>query len=458
MRIPVQVQAPLAFRFALLLLLTITISLRVCHAQTPEDLFRQTVQQWRSGKQSYEPWLDFASEILQRFEAAPTIEKLQQSPPPRLDLIGALEESILMIEKSTLHEGVNKPRDGALSKLYQAYGNTLLALSDAECHLLALDPHTLLIGSDTVQQQSKPSTHLCIENAENSLRNAVTLDATNTEAQSVLNQLLKEGAGGVHERKPKEFVAELFDSFADTFDEKLLKGLQYKVPKLIGQAVKELLETNNKDKQQYQNALDAGAGTGLAGRFLRPLVKQKMIGVDASQKMLDIAAKCTLTTGCGLETNSNSGENGNDEKDQQPLYDDLLVMDLEAMTVANTLGKSSSASSGFDLIVAADVLVYFGSLEKLLHTFQHVSIKGATLVVSCERTTPEEAPLGFRLLPSGRFAHTKQHVQEAAQKAGYQLKLYREIVPRMEKGEEVLGHLFGFELQFQQISASKEEL
>ena len=346
-----------------------------------------------------------------------------------------------MIEKTTLHEGVNKPRDGALSHLYTAYGNTLLALSDVECHLLALDPHTLLIGAETIQPTSTPSTHLCKENAENSLRNAVTLDATNSKAQSVLDGLLQGGGGaGMHERKPKEFVAELFDSFADTFDDKLLKGLQYKVPKLIGEAVVELLPDG---KNVYQNALDAGAGTGLAGRFLRPVVRQNLIGVDASRKMLDIAAKCTVAQGCGLESTSKSSND-------KPLYDDLLVMDLEVMTVANTLGKSSSAAAtpavGFDLIVAADVLVYFGSLENLLNTFQQVSTKGAMLVVSCERTTPEEAPLGWRLLPSGRFAHTKQHVQEAAQKAGYELKLYREIVPRMEKGEEVLGHLFGFEL------------
>ena len=62
------------------------------------------------------------------------------------------------------------------------------------------------------------------------------------------------------------------------------------------------------------------------------------------------------------------------------------------MTVVNTL-KDDNAK-GFELIVAADVLVYFGSLEKLLQVFGEVSLRGAVLVVSCERTTAEEAPLG----------------------------------------------------------------
>eukprot|EP01083_Nonionella_stella_P238219 834964_1 len=102
--------------------------------------------------------------------------------------------------------------------------------------------------------------------------------------------------------------------------------------------------------------------------------------------------------------------------------------------------------AGFDLIVAADVLVYFGSITNLLSTFASISIEGARLVFSCERATEEEAPLGWRLLASGRFAHTKKHALEAAAEAGYELVYYEEIVPRIERGEDVKGHLFGFVL------------
>ena len=424
----------------------------------PEALFRKASQEWRSSRDgNYQPWVDFSVAILERFDqkepTSTTIATAAESP--RLALIGALEEAILIIEKSTLHEGENRQRDGVLAQLYASYGHTLIDLSPHECRLLALDPHTLLIGADTVDPVKPPSTHLCVENAENSLRNAVTLDATNRNAQQLLEGILQNGGVDVHTRKPKEFVAELFDSFADTFDEKLLKGLQYKVPKLVGEVVQSLRPNSN-----YSHALDAGCGTGLAGRFLRHRVTNTLMGVDASQKMLDIAAKCTLSSGCGLETldqdkDSTTVPQGSDK--DTPLYDGLLVMDLESMTVSNTLQHvaPTAQASGFDLIVAADVLVYFGSLENLLRTFAEVSIPGAVLVFSCERTTEEEAPLGWRLLPSGRFAHTKQHVQEAAQKVGYNLVVYKEIVPRMEKGQEVQGHLFAYELQ-QKGSAHSE--
>jgi predicted TPR repeat methyltransferase len=447
---------------------------------SPEDLFAQAVQEWRSPRgYEYQPWIDLSVKILERFKQAKAVKSVASAaasqtpaPAPRLELIGAVEESILIIEGETRHEGSNRPRDKALSELYKVYGYTLLQLSAEECYLLAMDPHTLLIGAETVKSkpQSPPSTFICIENAENTLRNAVTLDATNKEAQVLLDTILEDG-NGVHTRKPKEFVAELFDSFADSFDEKLVRDLNYQVPKLIGQVIKSFAEANINNKKRFQHALDAGSGTGLAGRYMRPLVSGLLVGVDASQKMLDVAAKCTLTVGCGSDNKESAVETDDkNSNDETPLYDGLLAMDLEDMTVGNTLlpyltaASSSqriatkSSGNGFDLVVAADVLVYFGALDDILRTFQKVSVPGALLVFSCERTTFEEAPLGYRLLPSGRFAHCRQHVEEAANKVGFQLLTYQEIIPRQERGEDVLGHLFVFQLPDGKIRASGEEL
>eukprot|EP00550_Attheya_septentrionalis_P008107 CAMPEP_0198294880 /NCGR_PEP_ID=MMETSP1449-20131203/24696_1 /TAXON_ID=420275 /ORGANISM="Attheya septentrionalis, Strain CCMP2084" /LENGTH=487 /DNA_ID=CAMNT_0043994975 /DNA_START=86 /DNA_END=1549 /DNA_ORIENTATION=+ len=445
--------------------------------ENPEQLFRRTVAQWRSQRNVWIPWMEFTQEILHRFDDAAAADK-------RLELVGALEEGILAVERATMNEGENGIRDAAISQLYAAYGKTLMELNPNECLDLAMDPHTLLIGAETlataatrqIQGQGDEfellTNDLCVENAENALRNAVTLDATNSVAEQLLETITGANSdNAVHKRKPKEFVAELFDSFADTFDEKLLDGLGYKVPKLVGDVAKHLLQQQQQQQQQdhssgakYSAVLDAGCGTGLAGRFLRPLIATPsntnsqddggvMIGVDASQKMLDIAAKCTTHSGCGLKQNNNDGIeiNANGETDMA-LYDNLLVLDLEEMTVENTLGSmdafrnTNEEQGGFDLIVAADVLVYFGNLETLLATFAKVSRPGASLVFSCERATQDEAPLGWRLLSSGRFAHTKLHAVETASQFGYELLSYQEIVPRMEKGEEVRGHLFGFRL------------
>jgi len=69
--------------------------------------------------------------------------------------------------------------------------------------------------------------------------------------------------------------------------------------------------------------------------------------------------------------------------------------------------------------------------------------KGSFLIFSCERIEDNEAPpVGWKLQSSGRYAHSKSYVTGIAEKAGYDIIGYEHIVPRMEKGEEVKGHLF----------------
>lgn len=394
--------------------------------ESPEAVLHRTVSSWQAlaSKNDWTPWHSFCDELWQRFLSTAVGDH-------RLEIVGAFEEGILAIERVIFQQGqgANPSRDVALSKLYTAYAKTLAKLEASECLALAMDPHTLLIGAETIDK-SNPSTHLCIENAENSLRNAASLDGTNQEAEKLIFEITG-NKETVHRRKPKEFVAELFDSFADTFDEKLLNSLEYKVPRLVGELAASL-------STEYKAVLDAGCGTGLAGRYIRPMVPNGVIiGVDASQKMLDKAKYCTLTSGCGLEVKEGP--------DSLPLYDGLVKMDLEEMTIKSLAQVTTVQSlTGFDLIVAADVLVYFGNLDTLIQTFATISKPGGHLIFSCELTTDDEAPLGWRLLPSGRFAHTKKHAVDIAMAVGYQLVHYEEIVPRTERGAPVRGHLFAF--------------
>lgn len=162
------------------------------HPQSVEARFRQTAQAWQSSG-TYALWLSFAQALMLQFES---------SLLPPLEIVGGLEEGILAIERATQHEGENPPRDHALAELYYAYGKLLTLLDEQQCTDLALDPHTLLIGAETVQQ-SQPSTALCVQNAENSLRNAVTLNANHARAEELLQTLI--GDNVVHQRQPKEF-------------------------------------------------------------------------------------------------------------------------------------------------------------------------------------------------------------------------------------------------------------
>ena len=396
-----------------------------------------------------------------------------------LGTVRAYERAILLIEREAEEEeqagggGGGAGGDGDLWALYSGYGGGLGARGPPRALGLERDEHSLLIGNerdgdgdgdgdgeDQAAAAAANAKRLCTETALNALRSAAILDAGNSVAAHMLAALSAADGGddGVHRRASPEFVATLFDDFADTFDEKL-GSLEYRVPGLIGA----LAAGARGGAGAYRSALDAGCGTGLAGRFLRPLVRGPMVGVDISQKMLDKAAGCTLLKGCGAE---GGGGGGGDDGDA-PLYDALVALDLEAMTLEETLlapgvtrrdalAGGGQEEAGFDLVVAADVLVYFGRLDAVLGSFAGLSATGATLMFTCERTTEEEAPLGYRLHPSGRFSHTKAYVLDTARELGYSLQHYEEIVPRMEKGVEVKGHIFHFTMEDR--DAGKEEL
>ena len=90
------------------------------------------------------------------------------------------------------------------------------------------------------------------------------------------------------------------------------------------------------------------------------------------------------------------------------------------------------------------MLVYFGDLGELLQAFGQLGARSSVLIFSCEAATDEEAPDGWRLRASGRFAHTRAYVVGQARAAGFGLVRVEEIVPRMEYGRAIEGNLFIF--------------
>jgi len=329
-----------------------------------------------------------------------------------------------------------------LSKLYYGYGTILSELPPSDC-LTFVKGSSLFVGDGNEGKDEMLAKTVCDSKALTSMQRAVDLDGNNAVA---IHMLAAMTGGEDSGRASNEFVTSLFDDFAETFDEKL-GALGYKVPKLVGEAAFDQLQSVDKDT--FRSALDAGCGTGLAGRYLRPLVGGPLVGVDLSTKMLELAAQCTLLAGCGAEKKeaTDGGDIEKDERARTPLYDALLSLDLETATVDELMPRGSS--DGFDLVVAADVLVYFGSLSTLLTNFRRLSHKGddekSFLIFSCERLDNDTASsAGWQLQSSGRYAHSKAYVTNVAESAGFDLLGYEEIVPRMERGKEVKGHLFVF--------------
>jgi predicted TPR repeat methyltransferase len=220
-------------------------------------------------------------------------------------------------------------------------------------------------------------------------------------ASPSLNYLLKAVAGDpAVDRSALEYVVAHFDEFAEGFDAQLVGALGYDIPEKICAAVREVTGS-----AQLEHTLDAGCGTGLCGPLLRPFTRT-LSGVDLSSKMLAQAAK-------------------------RGVYDTLAREELTAFL--------DQARANFDLIVAADVLVYFGDLASLFSATASALRPGGLFACSTEW----QAGTGYRVQPSGRFAHAPEYVFSSAQPHFSRVTCIETTI-RMEATKRLVGNVFVF--------------
>ncbi len=206
---------------------------------------------------------------------------------------------------------------------------------------------------------------------------------------------------GVPERAPDHYIEHTFDRFASSFEKTLNERLDYRAPQLCASLVTDLLPAGSGGLR----VLDAGCGTGLCGPLLKPWAAE-LGGVDLSRGMLDLAQ----TKG---------------------VYTDLYKAELTEF-----LGASPGH---WQLIVSADTLCYFGSLQVLLQAVHSALMPGGWLVFSVEALEGEEDRAEIQ--PSGRYAHSPGHLRSALAQAGLHLQALRGEVLRKEGGKPVDGWL-----------------
>jgi predicted TPR repeat methyltransferase len=220
-------------------------------------------------------------------------------------------------------------------------------------------------------------------------------------ANPSLRYLLRAVAGDpTIDRSPPEYIVEHFDTFAEGFDAQLVGNLGYDIPEKLCSAVRKITASENR-----YDILDAGCGTGLCGPLLRP-ISRVLTGVDLSSKMLEQAAA-------------------------KGVYDALVREDLTAFF--------SHCTDHFDLIVAADLMIYFGNLTPLFQAAETALKPNGLFAFSTELWTGE----GYRLLPSGRFAHAPQYVRSLARHAFEEI-LFAKTTVRLEATRRLPGNLFIF--------------
>jgi predicted TPR repeat methyltransferase len=196
-------------------------------------------------------------------------------------------------------------------------------------------------------------------------------------------------------RASDAFVEATFDTFAASFDARLAR-LLYQAPALVAG----MLERTGLQPTRSLDILDAGCGTGLCGPLVEPYARL-LVGVDLSEQMLARAR-------------------------EREVYDQLVQGELTAYL--------AERPDAFDVIVSADTLVYFGSLDAVAEAAAGALRPGGQLVFTVEALDDD----GYVLSVNGRYRHSRTYVEAALADAG----LASEIAPaelRMEAGEPVAG-------------------
>jgi predicted TPR repeat methyltransferase len=202
--------------------------------------------------------------------------------------------------------------------------------------------------------------------------------------------------GAALQRAPDAYVASFFDQFAEQFDTQLTGTLAY----TAFQDLATLVETHAKTLVRI---LDLGCGTGLAGPLLAKPGRH-LVGLDLSPAMLEKAR----VRGC---------------------YDALIE--------AEGLAYLADKTAVFDLIFAADVLIYVGALDLVMTTVAQALTPGGLFAFTLETSLGAD----LALLPSGRFAHRLAHVLGLGAEAGFGVVATESVQIRYETHGFVAGAL-----------------
>jgi predicted TPR repeat methyltransferase len=230
-------------------------------------------------------------------------------------------------------------------------------------------------------------------------RRTLTLDQNDVLGASLA--LARLGAAEIPTAAAPAYVARLFDQYAARFDEHLVDRLGYRAPNLLRDAVTEVCAHTNRP-MHFARALDLGCGTGLAGAAFRDCVEH-IAGVDLSGGMIGEARR-------------------------KGLYD--------ALCVADALDHLRASPDGaFDLILAADVLVYIGDLAPLFTQVAHALTPGGLFAFTAESRDGE----GYAIGPETRYAHSRSYIGRVARGVGLAVRLLQAAAPRNNKGTEVSG-------------------
>lgn len=200
---------------------------------------------------------------------------------------------------------------------------------------------------------------------------------------------------------PTEYIETLFDSYADHYDRHMQQDLHYSVPSKLF----DLFCAQQDNPEQNYSLVDLGCGTGLVGQYFKSLC-HTLVGIDLSTHMLRQASRKQIYT----------------TLNQQDNVEYLRKIQQEV-----------------DIIVAADVLGYYGDLDALFSAVHHALRPGRWFLFSIETYA---GPDDFYLQATARFAHRPEYIAKLAEHYSFTFLAKKSTILRLQQENPVQGFLY----------------
>ena len=194
-------------------------------------------------------------------------------------------------------------------------------------------------------------------------------------------------------RSDAGYVRHLFDQFSADYDARMIGQLAYAAPQILADLADLVMPGRT-----GLRILDLGCGTGLAGAVFKSRASQ-LDGVDLSPAMIDKARA-------------------------RGIYDSLRVGDIETVFTGQ-----------YDLILAADTLVYLGALTALFRSAAAGLASDGYFLFTTEAKSGD----GYELGPKRRWRHSEAYIRDQAAAAGLEVAGLVAASPRAEANQPVPG-------------------
>lgn|SRR5215471_801347 len=285
----------------------------------------------------------------------------------------------------------------------EAMANRATALSELkrfEDAVAGFDPVLTLDPSHAISWNNRGNALGALKRFEEALESynrAISLKPDLTEAiENRLNVLFELKRTN---RCPPAYMRILFDEFASHYDDTMLNKLQYKAPAHLRRMAERVL----RPLPTGQRILDLGSGTGLVGDAFKDLAAGgRLDGIDISPRMVEAARA-------------------------RGIYDNVVLGDLEEFL--------QEAGPSYDLIVAADTMIYLGDLAPTFAGVFKRLTPGGFYFFAVESLSGE----GWRQTDKNRYRHSEKYLREEAERAGLTFGGMMECALRNEASTPVAG-------------------